>query len=319
MNKAVFNFLIASVFFFAGAITASAQSYRNQIGLQSDNDAYLTQGSDRYYTNGFFLYYRHALELKDNAALQNKVLGIEAGQKIFNAQSGNIPSAIYVDRPIAGYLYAGATLNLLYKNESNFKLGAQLGIVGPGSLANQAQNFIHDTFGLYPIKGWAYQVKNAAQFNLSAEYNKLLVRASWIDLTASAYANAGTGFTGAGVGPLIRLGNFNQLFNSEITQSTVSVKAIRKLHDHEFFFYYKPMFNAVAYDATIQGGLGATHNDPNEVIGKIKPLIFSQEFGVTYSGSRWTFNLAALTRGKESQKMLAPHQWGSVKILYLFN
>ena len=319
MNGTGFKFFAGLLLLLGFAVTTSAQTYRNQIGLQSDNDAYLANGSDKYYTNGFFLYYRHALEVKDNSALQNKVLGIEAGQKIFNAQSGQIPAAQYVDRPIAGYLYAGATLNLLYKNESNLKLGAQLGIVGPGSMANQSQNFIHDTFGLYPIKGWTYQVKNSAQFNLSAEYNKLLARDSWVDLTANTYANVGNGFTGAGVGPLIRLGNFNQLFNSESTQSTVSARSITKLHNHEFFFYYKPQFNVVAYDATIQGGLGATHNDPNEVVGKIKPLIFTQEFGISYTGSRWTFNAAALTRGKESKLMLASHQWGSVRVLYHFN
>lgn len=319
MNKPGFKFLFCFVLILVVAASASAQTFRNQIGLQSDNDAYLTKGSDKYYTNGFFLYFRHALEVKENSALQNKVLGIEAGQKIFNAQSGSIPAALYVDRPIAGYLYAGATLNLLYKNESNLKLGAQVGIVGPSSLANEAQNFIHDTFDLYPITGWEYQIKNAAVVNLSAEYNKLLARASWIDMTASTYANLGTGFTGAGVGPMIRLGNFNQLFNSESTQSTVSAKPIAKLHNHELFFYYKPLFNVVAYDVTIQGGLGATHNDPNEVVGKIKPLIFSQEFGISYTGNRWTINLAALTRGKESKLMFASHQWGSVKILYRFN
>lgn len=301
------------------AANAVAQTHRNQIGLQTDNDAYLTQGSDKYYTNGFFLYYRHALNVKDSSSLQNKILGIEAGQKIFNAQSGRIPSVIYLDRPFAGYLYAGATLNLLYKNESNLKLGAQLGIIGPGSLAQETQTFIHNTFGLYEIMGWRYQIKNAAQFNLSAEYNRLLARASWIDLTASAYANAGTGFNGAGAGPLIRIGNFNQLFYSESTQSTVSAKAITPLHQHELFFYYKPLFNVIATDATIQGNLFTSSNDANEITDKIRSTVFSQEFGLSYTGSRWTFNAGVLTRGKESKKMLTPHQWGSVRVLYRFN
>lgn len=296
-----------------------AQSHSSEIGLQSDNDAFLTQGSDRYYTNGFFLHYRHALKTSDSSPLQNKVLGFELGQKIFNAQAGRIPEARYIDRPIAGYLYAGTNLNLLYKNESNLKIGAQLGVIGPTSLAKETQTFIHNTFGLYPIDGWQYQIKNAVQLNLSAEYNKLLARESWIDLSLTSYANVGTGFTGAGAGPLIRIGNFNQLFNSFSTQSTAIANTVTPLHKHELFFYYKPQFNLVVYDATIQGGLFNSSATYPEIIGKIKPAIFSQEFGLAYAGDRWILNAAAYTRIKETTLMLAPHQWGSITILYRFN
>ncbi|MEO8884595.1 MAG: lipid A-modifier LpxR family protein, partial [Mucilaginibacter sp.] len=100
------------VFFFFTTVTAFAQTHSTEIGLQTDNDAYLMQGSDRYYTNGFFLFYRHALKVADGTSLKNKILGLELGQKIFNAQSGRIPSVVYLDRPFAGYLYAGVNLNL---------------------------------------------------------------------------------------------------------------------------------------------------------------------------------------------------------------
>ncbi len=305
------------IFFFTVTI-ASAQTHSTEIGLQTDNDAYLTKGSDRYYTNGFFLFYRHALKVTGTTSLKNKIIGFELGQKIFNSQSGRIPSASYIDRPIAGYLYAGINLNLLYKNESNLRFSLQTGMIGPASLAKQAQTFIHNTFGLYPIAGWQYQIKNNFQLNLSAEYNKLLARASIIDLSASTYANAGTGFTGAGAGPLFRLGNFNQLFNSESTQSASIVGKTSPLHKHELFFYYKPLFNVVVYDATIQGGVFDTPNNDLEVTGKIKPLVFSQEFGLTYVNTRWIFNASAFTRSLETNYMLTPHQWGSVRILYRF-
>ena len=305
------------LFFFIGT-DVWAQTHSSEIGLQSDNDAYLTKGADRYYTNGFFLFYRHALKTGDSSSLGNKVLGFELGQKIFNAQSGRIPRAQYIDRPIAGYLYAGANLNLLYKNEGNLKVGAQLGVIGPASLANQAQTFIHNTFGLYPIEGWQFQIKNAVQLNLSGEYNRLLARASWIDLSLTSYANLGTGFTGAGAGPLIRIGAFNQLFNSFSTQSTAIANTTAPLHKHELFFYYKPQFNLVVYDATIQGGIFKSPAVYPEITGKIKPTVFSEEFGVAYAGSRWVFNLAVMTRSRQSQYMIVPHQWGSVTVLYRF-
>src|ERR1700761_2233195 len=87
-------------------LSVSAQEYRNEFGFRTDNDSYLFNGSDRYYTNGLFIYFNHALKIKpDSTSLQNKILGFEIGQKIYNPQSGVIPYAFYDDRPFAGYLY----------------------------------------------------------------------------------------------------------------------------------------------------------------------------------------------------------------------
>lgn len=300
----------------------SAQSHKNEIGLQTDNDSYLASGSDRYYTNGIFIYYRHALNPGKNSNLANEVLGFEAGQKMFNAQSGYIPDQRYVDRPFAAYLYAGATLNLLYKNESNLKLGAQVGMIGPAALGKEAQDFIHNTFGFYPPNGWQYQIRNEAQLNLSAEYNKLLARGNGADVSFSGYANLGNGFTGLGVGPLVRLGAFNQLFNSVTTQSTaISSQPSGLLHKSEIFFYEKPQLQVIGYDATIQGGLFAS-SDPTgmEITSSVNHVIFSNEAGVAYSGSRFVVNAAVILHTRDAKEMVhSTHQWGAITALYRFN
>jgi lipid A 3-O-deacylase len=307
-----------------GASTAFAQTHRNEFGLQTDNDSYLLNGSDRYYTNGLFFYYRHALTVKksDSSALQNKILGFELGQKIFNPQSGAIPAAAYVDRPFAGYLYVASTLNWLYKNESNIKLTAQLGVVGPASLAQAAQQFVHTILGSYKIAGWQYQIKNDPELNFSFEYNKLLTRSGSADISLSTYANLGTGFTGVGAGPLFRLGNFNQLFNSESTQSTaIAANHVAPLHANELFVYYKPQINLVGYDATIQGGLFQTHDyfSDGEVTGTIQPIIFSQQVGAVYTTSRWVYDLSVTFHTKDTKEMVQSHKWGSFTVLYRFN
>jgi lipid A 3-O-deacylase len=317
--------LFALFIFILSSAGAFAQSHSNEIGIQTDNDSYLLQGSDRYYTDGIFLYYRHALKVKDkdSAKVKNKVLGFEMGQKIFNPQSGSIsyygadqPSLI--DRPFAAYLYVGSTLNFLYSNESNLKLSAQLGVVGPTAYGKQVQDFVHDNFGFYHPSGWEYQVNNDFEINLSAEYNRLIARASWIDLTAQGYANLGLGFTGAGLGPIVRLGAFNQLYNSITTQSTASNENIKGLlHKHELFFYYKPLINYVAYDATIQGGLFDNHSGM-EITKNKEPFIFSQEFGVGVTFNRFVFNVAAIFHTLDDKEMIQSHQWGAVTGLYRF-
>ena len=316
--------LIIGLFITSGAL---AQSFTNEIGIQTDNDSYLLQGSDKYYTDGIFIYFRHAMHVKggDSSKLQNKLLGFETGQKIFNPQSGSIfvngkdqPSL--VDRPFAGYLYIGSTLNLLYKNESNLKLSAQLGIIGPSAFGKQVQDFVHDNFGFYHPSGWEYQVDNNVVLNLSAEYNKLIARGQYIDVSLASYANMGNGFSGAGAGPLVRLGSFNQLFHSVSTQSTaIQNDNVAPLHNNEIFFYYKPQFNYVAYDATIQGGLFTNRSANSQEITLTKePFIFSQQVGVAFTTRRFTFDINAIFHTIDVKQMESSHQWASVTGVYRF-
>ncbi|WP_259070728.1 lipid A deacylase LpxR family protein [Mucilaginibacter sp. X4EP1] len=315
--------LLAFLGFLLGTTTLFAQSHSTEIGIQTDNDSYLLQGSDRYYTDGTFIYFRHALKVKskDSTTLANKVLGFELGQKIFNPQSGYVPDPQYIDRPFAGYSYIGSTLNFLYKNESTLKFSAQLGVVGPASGAEQVQTWVHNTFGFYTPGGWQYQIKNDPEINLSVAYDKLLARASWIDVTITSYVNLGNGFTGAGVGPLFRLGNFNQLFNSVSTQSTATQnKNIKPLHKHELYLYYQPVINYVAYDATIQGSLFFNKNDPysQQITEDKEPFVVSNQIGLAFTTNRFTFDIAAIFNSINDREMVQSHQWGTVTGMYRF-
>jgi lipid A 3-O-deacylase len=311
--------------FLLGYVNLFAQTHSTEIGAETDNDSYLLQGSDRYYTDGFFMYYRHALPVSNSSNLENKVLGFEFGQKIFNPQSGSIANyqgvdqPSLVDRPFAAYLYVGSTLNFLYNNESNLKLSAQLGIVGPNAYGMQVQDFVHDNFGFYHPSGWEYQIKNDPELNLSAQYNRLVARASFVDFSFASYGNLGNGFSGAGAGFLLRLGNFNQLFNSVSTQSTATNgNKITPLHKHEFFFYYTPLINYVAYDATIQGGLLESKGNSPEITADKEPFIFSNQFGVAFTTNRFVFDIATIFHTKDDKEMVQSHQWGAVTGLYRF-
>ncbi|RCH56846.1 lipid A deacylase LpxR family protein [Mucilaginibacter hurinus] len=291
----------------------------------SENDSFLGQGSDRYYTNGFFLYYHKAVDPSrfKSKNLANVIFGLELGQKIFNARSGALPDARYVDRPIAGYLYVSVSENRLYKNEINLKLTGSLAVVGPASGGEVIQNFIHDTFGFYRLNSWPYQVQNDFQLNLNAEGNRLLARTSWADLSLSGYARLGTGFTGAGIGTLIRLGNFNPLYRSVSTQSTASFNEDQPLlHKREFFFYSKPAVHAVLFDATIQGSLFRDHPvaGTEEITTSKEPVLWCNQMGLSYAGSRMIVNLGVTIESSDTkQAEKDTHQWGSVGLMYRFN
>ncbi len=306
---------------------ASAQSHSKEIGAETDDDSYLAQGSDRYYTAGTFIYYRQALKVDEATHLQNKVLGFEIGQKLYTPQSGSIAfngnpdDPRYIDRPFAAYLYVGANLNYLYKDESNLKLSAQVGVVGPAALGKETQQSIHNLFGLYHPSGWEYQVDNDFEINFSAQYNRLLARSSWADVSLTSYANLGNGFTGAGIGPMVRLGDFNQLFNSESTQSTaIKSTNFKPLHDHELFFYYQPQLNAVVYDATVQGSLFNKRSPTSmEVTGQPERFVLSNQLGIGYSGKRFVLDVAAIFHTKDVKTEFESEQWANVTLLYRFN
>ncbi|SEA01390.1 lipid A deacylase LpxR family protein [Pedobacter hartonius] len=299
---------------------ANAQTYKNELGLRSDNDSYLGQGSDRYYTNGLFFNFRHALDqqkLPQN--LEKKTYEISLGQKMFNPYSGYAPDPATQDRPFAGYLYVEGAMNWFYSNESIIKASAQIGTTGKNSLGEAGQKLLHRAIGFYDIEGWDYQIKNELALNLSGQYSKLLTRIAdnAVEFSFEGYANLGTTLTGAGAGLLFRTGSLNQLFNSAYTNSVIGNHAKTKaLVKREIFFYAKPQLNFVGYDATIQGSL---FNNNSPVTFGREPLVFAQQLGVDYSSQRFTFDFSVLFKTREIKSTARAHQWGSIGLYYRFD
>lgn len=300
--------------------SAYSQSYKNEFGFKSENDSYLAQGSDRYYTNGLFLNFRRALDqskLKDG--LEKKIYELSIGQKIYNPISGYAPNPSTQDRPFAGYLYAGGALSLFKSNESAFKVSAELGTVGPSSIAEKGQELLHNTIGFYELAGWEYQIRDEVSVNLSVQYTKLIHRLvdNAADISFEGYANVGTTYNGAGAGVLLRAGSINQLFNSSYLNASIGNNSkIKGLVPREIFFYAKPQLNYVAYDATVQGSI-FKNNSP--VTFDAKPIVFAQQLGFNFSSQRFTIDFGVVFKTKEIESSARAHQWGAISMNYRFN
>ncbi|MGY4384918.1 lipid A 3-O-deacylase [Pedobacter sp. UYP24] len=317
MNKKIQLLLV--LFAFLG-LKLSAQNYKNEFGFKSDNDSYLAQGSDRYYTNGLFISFRRATnQTKLKQGIEKKIYELSIGQKIYNPISGYAPNPATHDRPFAGYLYASGGLSWFKTNEQILKVTAEIGTVGPSSLAEAGQKLLHKTVGFYELAGWEYQIKDEVAVNISAQYTKLIHRLAGnaADLSFEGYANAGTTFSGAGAGILLRAGNINQLFNSAYTNAAIGNNAKTKgLVPSEVFFYAKPQLNFIAYDATIQGSL-FKNNSP--ITFDVKPVVFAQQVGFNYSSQRFTFDFGVIFKTKEIKSSAMAHQFGSISMFYRFN
>lgn len=297
-----------------------AQTFKNQLGFTSDNDAYLFYGQDRYYTNGLFVKFSHATNQEQlHDEIEKKIISFTAGQMMFNPRSGYAPDPARQDRPFAGYLFAEGAMSWLRKNESSIKASLQLGTTGPAALADKGQELLHNTVGFYEPEGWEYQIKNELAINAALHYSRLLHRADNLktDFLFDGYARVGTTFSGAGAGVLFRAGNINQLFNSAAQNAVISNNSqTRTLVPKELFFYARPQLNLVAYDATIRGSM---FNDDSPVTFGIKPLVFSQQLGVNYSTARFTADFSLLFKTKEVKSAAKAHQYGSISLFYRFN
>ena len=295
-----------------------AQSFKNEFGFKTENDAYLATLNDRYYTNGLFIYFRRAIDPAGfSEKIEKKTFEISVGQKMYTPYWGQVAKKEDQDRPFAGYLYAGGAYSVFYKNERVLKFGVELGTVGPNSLAQDAQKFLHQTVGFYTPAGWEYQIKNEIAANLTANYSALLLRSNdqVVDLSGQGYANLGTTFSGLGTSVLFRAGRLNQLFNSAYHNAVIGKSKTEALNRSEFFFYAKPQLNLVAYDATIQGSL---FNNDSPVTFGVKPIVFEQQFGVNYSSRRFTADFNIIFKTKEVKSVAKAQNYGGLSLYYRF-
>ena len=152
-----------------------------------END--LFAGTDRNYTNGIKLSwispdltrFRDSNVLPEwskqivNRLPYSQVEGLQRnivfsiGQNIFTPENLKTRGLIINDRPYAGWLYGSAAFhNKNYRHLDTFEI--QAGFVGPMSLAEEAQNLVHELRGIDQANGWDNQIKNEPGLNLVYEH-----------------------------------------------------------------------------------------------------------------------------------------------------
>lgn len=195
---------------------ATAQTF----GVWFDND--IIAGNDQYYTNGIQLYYITPERLiggvdwlsdqVPGAAMPTKRrYGFALGQKMFTPRDLTRENPNPKDQPYAGWLYG--RLSVVTEEATQVDLfELDLGVVGPLSLAEDTQKFVHRIVSgsTYP-RGWSYQLENEPGVVLTyqrawrtAEPQR--VGPFQMDVTPHALASVGNIVTFAGGGATIRFG-----------------------------------------------------------------------------------------------------------------
>ncbi len=178
----------------------------------------------------------------------------------------------YGDRPYAGVLLLKSFLiadNFDRKRKISVSFSA--GVIGPAAGGEQMQRTIHHWINYTQPEGWHNQIQNDLALNYQLNIEKQVYQSD-NHFLVSLYgaARVGTLSDKASAGFTTNLGNFKSPF----LRSDNSKRAF------QWYVYFNLTGNAVAYDATLQGGLfnhSSVYTIPNAEISR---LTLQNKFGL---------------------------------------
>ena len=284
-----------------------------ELGLQLDNDSFVSTFNDFYYTSGLFLFanYRSAKSTSEKKIVH----GFKIGQQIYNPR--DVKSVLPEDhnRPYAGYLFAEYNRTKMYSSNRIIGMSFKLGVVGPDSKAVDFQNWMHDAFGFGEIMGWEQQIQNLLAIQFELRYSKPILKgvtSDKIDFHLLAATEIGTAFSSLNIGTLSRISlskPLKAMHNSNYYNGLGSTVK-------ELYFFVSPKVNAQAYDATIQGSM-FTNESP--VTFNLKPIRFNGEAGLKIK--YYQYNLSCMinyTTDEIKNSSATGYFYGSIVGSYVF-
>jgi lipid A 3-O-deacylase len=321
MTNCLRKLLFFSLVYLFTTTLLAQQSFRSQLTVISENDNYTFKFKDRYYTNGVGI--RYSRLLRDGSELMSKkIFTTEIGHKIYNPYKQDADFASTMDRPFTGFLYLKSGITYITPAENIIRWNVMAGVVGAAALGKEVQSWHHRNFGLPTLYGWETQLKSEFGMNVQGSYYQHLFKSSKIqrvfDAQAKAELIAGTEFTAASTGLILKLGAFERAYNSVQWDARLHSKGKAAYQrKSEFFLYFEPSITYQVYNATVQGGFFTRKQD--QYTTSIQPLVYSHSFGLQYAESYWTLQLGITYKTKEAATMKTNEAYGTIGAAYRFN
>ncbi len=320
--------------------------------FQFEND--LFAGTDRYYTNGIKLtwispqlqWFQNLPWLKRHSSMGHLVdrvvsllpfasdpqrqrnISFSIGQKMYTPSDISQRALIPNDRPYAGWLYGSAAFHSeTYRRLDTFEIEA--GLTGPWSLAQQAQDLVHDVRGLPEAQGWNNQINTEPGIDLIYEWKyRLLPRTDFhgrwgVDSVVNAGAAVGNIFTHVDAGVEFRFGwNLPTDFGTALIRPASETEAPSDTRDprydpsgNSFGFHVFAAAEArlVARDIFLDGN---TFSHSHSV--RKEPLVGDFMVGASVTYRRFKLSYAQVLRTKEFRGQQGDQKFGSVTISYTY-
>ncbi len=241
------------------------------------------------------------------------------GQNMYTPQDIASYDLIEDDRPYAGWLYVSTSYHRKSSSERAFDfmdtVELQLGIVGPGSYAEETQKLVHQLKDVQRPNGWDHQLKNEPGIAIVFERKWLFHQWSrqgfgsrMITHTGGALGNVYTYLNGGGE---FRLGwNIPRDFGVSIIRPAGSTRlSIGK----EFSIYGFTAANGklVLRDIFLDGN---TFTDSHRL--DKKTFVADIAGGVAINFKRMIFSWTQVLRSREFQEQEDTHSFGAVSLSF---
>lgn len=254
------------------------QQGASTVVLDIDNDSLLLQKNDGFYSSGARITQHYALHSGSDERLD--MVGWRIGHQMYTASDIKLRSAFIkaTDHPYAGWLYGGMFKEVHQADGAYWKLGLDLGCVGPCAGGEWVQTNLHRVLDQPLPQGWSRQVRNEVGAVLYAEiaaarWSPL----SWLDAAPSLRGRFGNVFTDATLGVTVRAGRLDLLPDAPALHGFLRLGG-----------------RGVAYDATLQGGYFSQGN-PHTV--RPKRLVGEAEVGIVWQQARYGIRASLVRRG----------------------
>lgn len=254
---------------------------------------------------------------------RNVTIGI--GQNMYTPDNTEAEELIKDDRPYAGWLYG--SIGMIWKNDkvrNTFVIN--IGVVGPWSLAEEAQRLIHEARDIPMPNGWANQLDNELGIVLAYErvWRVRRYQPGGIDWDVLPYTGfeLGNVAINARAGAEFRLGlNLPDDFGTSainaaaVTPSPVETPHIAKKwhNDLGFHVFTRVEGRAVARDIFLDGN---TFEDSHSV--DKEPFVADVAFGASLNWRNTKLTYAYILRTREFKQQEDEQIFGSLTLNITF-
>jgi lipid A 3-O-deacylase len=241
------------------------------------------------------------------------------GQNMYTPSDISLRDPPRDDRPYAGWLY-GAVGLVAENGVALDQVQLALGMVGPASLAEPAQKFVHNVIDSREPKGWNTQLHNEPGFILSYQHSQRAyvtetVLGLGFDLTPHVGGALGNVLTYANAGATIRVGQYlpNDYGPPRIQPTLPGSGFFEPRSSFGWYLFVGADGRAVGRNIFLDGN---TFGDSRSVDKELFVGDLQGGLALTYGDARLTFTRVYRTREFKSQD--DPDVFGSVSLSLRF-
>ncbi|TAL07331.1 MAG: lipid A deacylase LpxR family protein [Verrucomicrobia bacterium] len=332
-----FVLVMLSVGRFAGAAESVSFNHGPVLTVIEEND--LVVDTDRHYTQGIKLTYLSG-EQPASGCLSNfsraipalgftveaTRIGTQIGQSIFTPADLQATSVVTNDRPYAGWLYTGIILQRRgwtaghHLVLENFQL--DIGVIGPDSLADKAQTWVHEIRGFDLPQGWANQLRNepglALKYQRAVSLTAGTPAGRWVEIMPHGGFSLGNVETSVRLGSSARIGlNLPDDFGPQTANALASPdggRAGAQTHERwSAYAFFSAEGSAIGFTEFLDGNLWHdSHHVSHEIfVGEFR-------FGGVISAPCFETGFALVHRSRDFHGQDTYNRSGSIYFKYRF-